>query len=352
MALKVEDNQNLSTKNQKTTKSKKRRKAAETLVHFVLDETGSMSGVRDATIDGFNEYVNGLRADKKGKYWMSLTKFDTRAIVPVYTDLPIKEVPDLDRDTYNPCAMTNLNDAIGESITKMEDVVAKRKKKCNVLIVVMTDGHENQSKEWTADMVKKLIQKKEKVGWTVTFLGANMDAQKVGRTYAIKSGNAKTYSTQNMGETMRGMAGATVMYAASATVGASSDNFFEGTGDWTDGNSQVGDTVDPTKTSAASTDLSNLSSLTVTDVGDMGLVYDRTTGQYSNVGGFVENTTAPADKTGLSNRIKTNVFNPPSKKTLFDSIDPKLLDEAEDRFRDSGTVIKPLDDDKEDTNNG
>ena len=117
MALKVEDNQ--STTNQKTIKSKKRRKAAETLVHFVLDETGSMSSVRDATIDGFNEYVNGLRADKNGKYWMSLTKFDSRGIVPVYTDLPIKEVPDLNHDTYCPCSMTNLNDAIGETVTKM-----------------------------------------------------------------------------------------------------------------------------------------------------------------------------------------------------------------------------------------
>ncbi len=146
MALKVNDQNKSTTK--KTTTTKKRRKAAETLIHFVLDETGSMSGVRDATIDGFNEYVNGLRADKKGKYWMSLTKFDSRGIVPVYENLPLSEVPDLDHETYCPCSMTNLNDAIGESMTIMEGVVAKRTKKCNTLIVVMTDGHENAAVEW------------------------------------------------------------------------------------------------------------------------------------------------------------------------------------------------------------
>ena len=309
MALKVNDQNKSTTK--KTTTTKKRRKAAETLIHFVLDETGSMSGVRDATIDGFNEYVNGLRADKKGKYWMSLTKFDSRGIVPVYENLPLSEVPDLDHETYCPCSMTNLNDAIGESMTIMEGVVAKRTKKCNTLIVVMTDGHENASVEWKADRVKKLIQKKEKDGWTVTFLGANMDAQKVGSTYAIKAGNAKTYSTSNMAQTMRGMSNATVMYAATATVGASSDSFFEGTDDWTDGNSGTGDKVDVNLTGAASPDLSNISNMTVTNT----------------------------------------VFNPPSKKTVFDDSLQKSLDEANERFLKSGAEIKPTDK-KGDTDNG
>lgn len=320
MALKVEDNQ--STTNQKTIKSKKRRKAAETLVHFVLDETGSMSSVRDATIDGFNEYVNGLRADKNGKYWMSLTKFDSRGIVPVYTDLPIKEVPDLNHDTYCPCSMTNLNDAIGETVTKMESVIAKRSKKCNVLIVVMTDGHENASVEWTADKVKNLIQKKEKVGWTVTFLGANMDAQKVGQTYAIRAGNTKSYSVQNMSETMRGLSSATVAYASTASVDTMSTDFFADTDDWTEDKSSIGNSDDSKLTDTKSVDLTNLSAMTITD--------------------------NPYNLEGA----ESNRFNPHSKQDIFDSIDPDLLKDADDNLKNTDADFKPLDDNQEDTDNG
>ena len=309
MAKKVTDNQNLSTKNSKTTKSKRRSKSAETLVHFVLDETGSMSGVRDATIDGFNEYVNGLRADKKNKYRMSLTKFDSRAIVPVYTDLPIQEAPDLNHDTYCPCSMTNLNDAIGETITNMEEIVANRRKKCNVLIVIMTDGLENASREWNINQVKELIQDKEEDGWTVTFLGANMDAQKVGRTYAIKEGNAKSYSTKNMAQTMRGLSVATSVYAANATVGATCDSFFSGTDDWTETETKVdgSQTIDPNLTAAA----------------------------------------AAVNLSGVST-LQATVAIPTAN--IFDSLDPNDLNEAEDRLSKSGSVVSTRDD-EEDTDN-
>ena len=235
------------SKSKKAGKSKKTKKASETLVQFVLDETGSMDCIRDATIDGFNEYVNGLRKDKKSKYRLALTKFDSTGIEDIFGGfLPLSEFPDLTRDTYSPGALTNLNDAIGSTITRMEAEVGK-KKKVNFLVVIMTDGHENASVEWTADMCKDLIKRKEKDGWTVTFLGANMDAQKVSRSYAIKSGNAKTYSVENMGATMSTLSSATRAYACSATLGAASNDFFEGTEDLTTtGDKSVDTTMDPT----------------------------------------------------------------------------------------------------------
>lgn len=225
----INNNSDVSKKNSKKNSKKK---ASKTLVKFILDETGSMDSVRQATIDGFNEYVNGLKGDKKNKYELSLVKFDSNGIKQVYDYSPISDVQNLTFESYRPGAMTNLNDAIGFTITEMEEKI--KSKNVNVLVVIMTDGHENASIEWRdPTRIRDLISQKEKNGWTITFLGANMDAQKVAGTYAIRVGNAKSFSVQNMGATMRGLAGTTRNYASSATLGQASSDFYAGTGDWT-----------------------------------------------------------------------------------------------------------------------
>lgn len=209
------------------------RRASFTHVEFILDETGSMSDCWDSTISGFNEYVNGLRQDKENDYRLSLVKFDSNDIKEVYLDKPIADVENLTRDTYIPGAMTNLNDAIGSTMTKLESRL--RDENCNIIIIILTDGYENYSKEWSQKMVADLVERKKSDGWTITFLGANIDVQQVGRAYAMDMSNVKAYSTNNMGATMRGLSEATVLCANSATVGAASADFFAGTSDWTEG---------------------------------------------------------------------------------------------------------------------
>jgi hypothetical protein len=122
------------------------------------------------------------------------------------------------------------------SITGLESRLGNTKDKA-VLIVILTDGYENASKEWTKDSVASLIERKKKDGWTVTFLGANIDVQAVGNAYSIDTSNVKAYSTSNMGGTMRGLAGATRAYAANAVLGGSLESaacdFFANTSDWT-----------------------------------------------------------------------------------------------------------------------
>lgn len=231
MTLKIKDTHD---KSKKSKKIKKSHKHADTFVYFILDETGSMSGVRDATIDGFNEYVNGLRKDKKGKYFLSLIKFESPKIETIYSDVNVNDVPDLTRETYAPGGMTNLNDAIGVTLTRMAETFSDNKKKSNVLVVIMTDGHENASTEWRdTNALGELITRQEESGWTITFLGANMDAQKVSRAYNIDSSNAKSYSVQNMGATMDTLSESTVCYAATATLGTASRGFFDNAPDLT-----------------------------------------------------------------------------------------------------------------------
>lgn len=209
------------------------RRASLTHVEFILDETGSMNCCWDSTISGFNEYVNGLRQDKENKYRLSLVKFDSNGVKKVYVDKPINEVEDLNQDTYTPSAMTNLNDAIGFSMTELEGRL--KDEKYNVIIIILTDGQENASREWSQPMVADLVERKKADGWTITFLGANIDVQKVGKAYAMDMGNVKAYSTSNMGGTMRGLADATVLCASNATVGSASMDFFSETNDWTNG---------------------------------------------------------------------------------------------------------------------
>lgn len=213
--------------------------ATHTIVHFILDETGSMANAWDPTIDGFNEYVSGLQADKESTYSLSLTKFEGGRLYPVHTNMPINDVPKLTRKTYCPAGMTNLNDAIGFTIKGMDKTLTESQKQdSNVLIIVLTDGMENCSQEWNSNTIKELIGEKEKDGWTVTFLGANMDAQAVSQSYGISSNNARSFSTSSMKGTMARAAVATSMYASSATRGLTSNDVFsvESTGltdaDW------------------------------------------------------------------------------------------------------------------------
>jgi hypothetical protein len=145
--------------------------------------------------------------------------------------MDINKVPDLNMDSYIPGAMTNLNDAIGMTMTGLE--ARLKDEDCNVIIIVLTDGYENASREWNEKMIADLVERKKGDGWTVTFLGANIDTQRVGRAYAMDAGNIKSYSTANMGGTMRGLTEATVMCASNAVMGSATTDFFANTSDWT-----------------------------------------------------------------------------------------------------------------------
>jgi len=95
------------------------------LINFVLDKSGSMEGVRDATISGFNEFKND-QAREEGNAFFTLTLFDTR-FMTVAEAVPVREVPDLDYSTYAPDGMTALYDAIGYTMRITDDFVAANK---------------------------------------------------------------------------------------------------------------------------------------------------------------------------------------------------------------------------------
>lgn len=208
----------------KTTKptAKKASKKNSVIVNFVLDKSSSMSSVQDATISAVNEYVKSLANDGKADYSFMLTTFDTTVSKGVAQ--PIKDVQDLDKTTYRPDGCTALYDAVCSSVKSLKSTVNKNQK---VLTVVMTDGGENSSKEYTQADLKKLVAECEKEGnWTFVFLGANQDSWATAQAFGFAKQNVANFNQTDRGmiNTMRVMASNTTMYASMS--GLSTKNFY------------------------------------------------------------------------------------------------------------------------------
>ena len=144
---------------------------------FIIDRSGSMSGLEEDTIRGFNDMVLKQK-DIKGEALISTILFDDRFDV-LHNRLDIKSVVPLTRHDYYVRGTTALLDAIGRSIRKISDLHHMLKDEFipeKVLFVITTDGMENASREFSYKQIKSLIQEKTAMGWEFIFLGANIDA--------------------------------------------------------------------------------------------------------------------------------------------------------------------------------
>jgi hypothetical protein len=168
---------------------------------FLLDKSGSMGIVRDATISKFNDYIQEQKT-VPGQAFMTLTLFDNEIYVK-YKNRPIKDVPLLDRnnkdlnapESYLPSGTTAYFDAIGITISELDKLEANQKTtvpfvpdtKKKVLFVILTDGQENSSQEYTdIREIQRLIDlRKEQFNWEFNFLGAGIDAKKAGNRLHI-----------------------------------------------------------------------------------------------------------------------------------------------------------------------
>ena len=146
-----------------------------TFVSFLLDETGSMSSIKDDTIGGFNSYVETLKNDGDDILF-SLVSFNSSKTKRRYVAEPIQGVPPLTEDDYVPNAMTPLIDAAVKIIKATDEAVQARDDDPNVVIVMQTDGAENVSVEYTTADLAAEVKEKEAAGWQFVFLGAGMDA--------------------------------------------------------------------------------------------------------------------------------------------------------------------------------
>jgi hypothetical protein len=172
--------------------AKKKSPGSTILINFVLDKSGSMADICDATISGFNEFKND-QAREKGTALITLTLFDTE-FRTVAEAVPIGDLKDLNRRTYDPDGCTALYDAIGHTVRLTDEYVAKHSPD-QVLFVIMTDGEENSSREYDQRRIFDLIKDRQgDAGYEFIFLGANQDSYVSGTAMGIRSGRMLDYA--------------------------------------------------------------------------------------------------------------------------------------------------------------
>ena len=170
---------------------------------FILDRSGSMSGLEKDTIGGFNSLIQ-KQSKEKGKCYVSCVLFDDVQEV-IYDRVPLNEVKKMTQKQYYARGCTALLDAMGGAIHHIGNVHKYSKEEIGkTLFIIITDGLENRSKRYTYVTIKhKVERQKEKYGWEFILIGANLDviqeANKFGIDQAVRyacdeEGTALNYS--------------------------------------------------------------------------------------------------------------------------------------------------------------
>ena len=172
-----------------------------TEIVFILDRSGSMSGLESDTIGGFNSMLTKQKQEK-GDALVSTVLFDNVCEV-LHDRVEIGKIAPMTERDYTVRGCTALLDAIGGAIhhignvhkyARAEDVPE------HTLFIITTDGMENASRNYTAEKVKQMIERqKTKYGWEFLFLGANIDAVETARHFGIAPDRAANYRCDSRG---------------------------------------------------------------------------------------------------------------------------------------------------------
>lgn len=174
-----------------------------TEIVVIIDRSGSMFGLVNETIGGFNSFLNEQKKNTTGKVKLSLIQFDDQYQID-YDGVDINDVKDLTNETYIPRGYTALLDAVGKTIVTVGERLAtipEEERPGQVIFLIITDGAENSSKEYkapgrVADMVK---HQTDKYNWTFTFMGGGSAAFEQAKYIGICADNAYIYSANAKG---------------------------------------------------------------------------------------------------------------------------------------------------------
>ena len=194
-----------------------------TAIGFILDRSGSMGYIADDTIGGFNQFLK-TQKESEGEAVVTFAQFDNvYEVVHDYVD--INDVPELTSETFQPRGGTALLDAMGNMINDFGNKfknMEESERPGNVIIVVITDGHENQSREFTKDEIfDNVTHQKETYDWNFIFLGAGQDAIAVGTSYGFNIDSSVSYSSGKISSTMNQLGGKVSRFRSSIKRGCS-----------------------------------------------------------------------------------------------------------------------------------
>lgn len=178
----------------------------------VIDRSGSMDFMRTEAINGFNKFLEDQKKDGTDDV-LTFVQFDHEYDVITVRE-PLDKVKPIDQSSYVPRGTTALNDAIGKTIANTVDWSRPEDK---TIFMVLTDGHENASKEYSKEHLKRLIEHHEsKYGWEVIYVGPDVNAFDVGAGYGVRQVNIVPYAVTPEGTT-------TAFNESSSTVSSSKD---------------------------------------------------------------------------------------------------------------------------------
>ena len=161
---------------------------------FILDNSGSMSGLEKDTIGGFNSMIEKQRK-VKGEALVTTVLFNTFSEF-LHDRVKLEDVKPMDDTQYQVGGSTALMDALGETIERIEFIhkyIREEDVPEHTIFVITTDGMENASRKYTIGKIRELVEKKKASGWEFVFLGANIDAIKTAESYGMDQNDAAMF---------------------------------------------------------------------------------------------------------------------------------------------------------------
>jgi Mg-chelatase subunit ChlD len=208
-------------------------KNKKTIYHFIIDKSGSMSGMEQQAVSGFNTQLATLQELKQTypeqEFKVSLTYFNHH-VQDIILNGSVDQILPMDPRTFDPGGSTALLDAIGKSIYQLKSDFETELKKdeATVVMVIITDGAENASRLYTYHEVARMIKELDETGkWTFSFLGADLDAIHTSQMLNIRKENVISFSKSNYSGMMNDVSISIRTYAQSKSHGNAKNNIFD-----------------------------------------------------------------------------------------------------------------------------
>ena len=190
-----------------------------TLYHFIVDQSGSMKGMEQQAIAGFNTQLEKIQDLEKKmpdrKFLCSLTFFNSE-VQDILKNEPVKQIELLSNNNYRPEGMTSLLDAVGGSIDRIEKQFGKELEndEISVVMIIITAGYENASRYFTYHMVTEKIVRFDETGkWTFSYLGADFDAIHTSKMMNIRKENVMNFKKNSYASMMDDLSDSIGVYA-------------------------------------------------------------------------------------------------------------------------------------------
>lgn len=172
-----------------------------TEIVFILDRSGSMSGLEQDTVGGFNSLIEKQKREK-GTALITTILFNDESYL-LHDRVPVENISPLAAEAYQVGGCTALLDAIGGAVRHVNNIHKYARPEdvpAHTLFMITTDGMENASREYNLRQVRMMIQQqKEKSGWEFLFLGANIDAVETAGQFGIEADRAVDYCNDEAG---------------------------------------------------------------------------------------------------------------------------------------------------------